>query len=85
MIQVKFLFGTEDPTETLEMDWSHSPQTNQQHYTTSLNLESRGEKEKEDDRETHGAAIRKQTSKKLDKPGDSWREWLRTRVPDGVM
>ena len=38
--------GTGDPTETLEMDWSYSPQTSQQHYTTSLNRESRWEKEK---------------------------------------
>ena len=43
--------GTGDPTEMPEMDWSHSPQASRQHYTTSLNLESRGEKEKEDDRE----------------------------------
>ena len=35
------------PTETLEMDWSHSPQAIRQHYTaTSLNLEPRSEEEK---------------------------------------
>ena len=38
--------GTGDPTETLDMDWLHSPQASRQHYKTSLNLESRGEKEK---------------------------------------
>ena len=38
--------GTGDPTKTQEMDCSHSPQTSRLHYTTSLNLESRGEKEK---------------------------------------
>ena len=38
--------GTGDPTEKLEMDWSYSPHTSRQHYTTNLNLESRGEKEK---------------------------------------
>ena len=42
-------------------------------------------KGKEDDRETHGAAIWKQTSKKLATPGDGWRGWLRTGVPGGVM
>ena len=30
------------------MDWSHSLQTNRQHYTTTLNLESRGGGRKED-------------------------------------
>ena len=59
------------PTEAMEMDWSHSPQASEQHNATSLNLESRGEKKKEHDRETHGAAIWKQTPKKLDTPGDS--------------
>ena len=38
--------GTGDPTETLEMDWSHSLQVSRQQYTTSLNLESNGKKEK---------------------------------------
>ena len=33
--------GTRDPTETLEMEWPHSPQTSRQHYSTSLDLESR--------------------------------------------
>ena len=42
-------------------------------------------KGKEDDRETHVAAIWKQTSTKLGTPGDSWRDWLRTGVPGGVM
>ena len=42
-------------------------------------------KRKEDDLETQGAAIWKQTSKKLDTHGDSWRDWLRTVVPGGVM
>ena len=37
---------TGDPTETMEMDWSHSPQAGRQHYTTRLNLEPIGEKEK---------------------------------------
>ena len=32
--------------ETLEMDWSHSPQASRQHYTTSLNMEFIGEKQK---------------------------------------
>ena len=63
-----------------EMDWQRSPQASRQHYTTSLDLKSRGEKEKNDNRQTHGAAIWKQTSKKL-APGDSWRDWLRTGVP----
>ena len=36
--------GRADPTEMLEMDWSHSPRACRQHYTTSLNLESRVEK-----------------------------------------
>ena len=73
--------GTGDPTEKLEMDGSYPPQTNREHYTTSLNLESRGE---EDDLETLGAAIWKQTSNKLVIPGDSWRDWLRTGVPGGI-
>ena len=37
--------GVEDPTRTLGMDWSHSPWAGRRHYTTSLNLEPRGEKE----------------------------------------
>ena len=49
--------GTVDPTETLEMDWSHSLQASRQHYTTSLNLESKRGTKNEDDHETHGAAV----------------------------
>ena len=77
--------GTGDLAETLKMDWSHSPQASRQRYTTSLNLESRGGKGKEDDLETLGAAIWKQTSEKLVKPGDGWRGWLKTGGPGGVM
>ena len=40
---------------------------------------------KDDDRETLGAAIWKQTSKKLDTPGYSWRHWLSTEVLGGIM
>ena len=43
------------------MDWPYSLQTSRQHYMTSLNLESKGEQEKEDDLETLGAAIRKES------------------------
>ena len=60
-------FVNSDSTDTMVMDWSHSLQGSRQHYTTSLNLESIWEKKiKEGDRETHIAAIWKQTSKKLD-------------------
>ena len=49
------------------MDCSQSTQVSRQNYTTHLNLEPRGEEAgKEDDRETRGATIWKQTSKKLD-------------------
>ena len=65
-----------DPTETLQMDWSYTPQASQQHYTSSF---------KEDDRERRGAAIWKQTSKKQDTAGDSWEDWLRTGVPGGIV
>ena len=34
----------ESPGETMEMDWSHFPQASRQHYTTSLSLESTGER-----------------------------------------
>ena len=63
--------GTGDPTETLDIDWAHSPQGSRQHYKTRFNLEARGAKEgKEDGRETPGAAIWKQKSNKLDAHGD---------------
>ena len=42
-------------------------------------------KGKEVDRETLGATIWNQTSKKLITPGDSWRDWLRIGAPVGVM
>ena len=42
-------------------------------------------KVKGDDREIRGAAILKQTSKKRDKAGDNWKDWLRTGMPDGIM
>ena len=48
------------------------------------NLVFRG-KGKEGNRETHGALIWKQTSKKLVASGDSWRDWLRTGVPGVAM
>ena len=38
--------GIGEPIETLKMDWSYSPQVSRQHYMTSLNLESGGEKKK---------------------------------------
>ena len=52
--------GTGVLIETLEMDWSHTPQSSRrQQYTTNLNLEKyRGK------RTACGAAIWKQTSKK---------------------
>ena len=53
-------------------------------HALTLNGIQRG-KGKEDDGETHGAAIWKQTSKRLVTLGDSWRDWLRTVVPGGVM
>ena len=75
---------TRDPTETMEMDWSHlcKPVDSITRQALTWNPEGKG---KEDDRETHGAAIWKQTSKKLATPRDSWRDWLRTGVPGGVM
>ena len=36
----------------MEMDWSHSPQGNRQHYMTSLNLESKGGKKRGRPRDT---------------------------------
>ena len=42
-------------------------------------------KRKRDDREEHGTAIRKHTTKKLAPSGHSWGDWLRTGVPGGVM
>ena len=38
-----------------------------------------------DDRETRGATIWKQSSKKLETVGDGWRDWLEIRVPCGIM
>ena len=64
---------TGDPTESLEMDWSHLLEASRQHYTTSLTMEPRGENEKNYDREIRGAAIWKQTSKKRDTAGDNGR------------
>ena len=65
------------------MDWSHSPQVSRQpRQALTWNLEGKG---KEGDRETHAAAIWKQTLKKLDIPGDSWRDLVRIGVPGGVM
>ena len=69
--------GAGDLTETMEMDWSNSPQASRQHSTTSLNLKPRGQKAKLVDRETRCAAIWKQTSKKWDVVGDNWSDWLR--------
>ena len=64
--------GARNPTESLEVDWSHAPQARCRQYSTtialSLNLQGKG---KEDDRETRGAAIKKQTSKELEIIGDS--------------
>ena len=40
---------------------------------------------REDDRETHGAAIWKRTSKRPATPGEGCRNWLRAGVPGGVM
>ena len=77
--------GTVETAEAMEMDWSHFAQSSRQHYRTSLNLESRGEKKKEDDRETNGVAIWKQMLKEQATPGDSWRGWLMTEVSGGVM
>ena len=54
------------------MDWPYYPQTSRQNYKTSFNLESMCENEKK-------------TPKILVTPGDSWRNWLRTGVPDIVM
>ena len=73
-------------TETLEMDWAHSPQTIRHHYTTSLKLESRGEKEgKQDDRETHSTANWKPTSNQLDTAGNILKDLRRTGMPGGIM
>ena len=64
-------------TEALEMDWSHSPQASQQHYTTRLNLKPRGEKEMRTTEKTCGAMICKQTSR-------DWRQWERLNHVGGL-
>ena len=70
----------------LEMDWSHSPQASRQHYTTSFNLEPRGEKKKSTtEKQTRGLDIWKQTSKKWDIIEDNYRVWLRTGMPGKIM
>ena len=40
---------------------------------------------KGDDRETRGAAIWKQTSKKLETAGDIWRDSIKTEMPGGIL
>ena len=50
----------------------------------ALNCNPEG-KGKEDDLETLGIAIWKQTSKKLDAAGDNWGDWLRTGIPGSIM
>ena len=69
--------GTGDPTETLEVDWSYSPQTCREHYMQALTWNPEGQG-KEDDLETLGTTIWKRASKQLVTPGDGWRDWLRT-------
>ena len=66
---------------------SHFPQASGQHYTTSLNLEPRGGKEKMTAAEKHRGAevFWKHASKKMDTAGDSWRDWLRIGLPGGIM
>ena len=56
-------------------DWLYN--TSEEFINKTFNLE--------DDRETHGATIWKQTSMKLATPRDSCRDWLRNGVPGGVM
>ena len=63
--------GTGDPTETLEIDLSQSPQASQQQYTTSFNLDPRWGR-KRGDRDICDVAIWKQMSKKLETVGDNW-------------
>ena len=75
--------GTGDPTETMEIDWSHSQQASRQHCTTSLNLESRGEREKRTT-EKH-VASRPGSRRQRNWVRDSCRDCLRTGVPGGVM
>ena len=53
-------------------------------HTQALTWNPEG-KRKEDDLDTFGVVIWKQTSKKLVRPGDSWRDWLKTSVPGVVM
>ena len=59
--------GTGHPTETLEMDGSHSLQASRQYYTTILNVESRGEKEKR--------ATRKYVEADVNEMGHGWRQF----------
>ena len=76
--------GTGDPTETLEMEQSHSPQASRQLTREAIiwNPEGKGE---QDDRATRGAAIGKQVSNKRDTAGDNWRGWLGISMPGGTM
>ena len=59
--------GTGDLKETLE-NWSHSPQASRQHYTISVNLEPRGEKEKR--------TTEKYVTADVKETGYNWRDWL---------
>ena len=77
--------GTGDPTETMAMDWSHSLQAIRQHCMTSLNLESRGEKEKRTIEKHLAPRSGSRVSNKLDTAKDNWRCWLGTRIPDGIL
>ena len=54
----------------MEVDWSHIPQANRQHYTSSLNVKPRGDMKRGRPRNIRGAAICNQTSKKLDTTGE---------------
>ena len=54
------------------------------HYKTSLKLTQMGTR-KEDDRETRGVWIGKQTPKRLNTAGDNWRDWSRTGMLGGIM
>ena len=67
---------TGDPTETLEMDWSHSPQVSRQHYTKSLDLEKRGRLRN---------ARRRDLETDVKEAGDSWRDWLGTGISGEIM
>ena len=60
---------TRDPTDTMEMDWSPSPQASRQHHTTSLNLESRGENE----RGRAGNTWRRDLEADVTETGYTWR------------